>query len=249
MAGPNTSTKYSHFSNVDVGGDLIVGDDVTVGGDLGVSGSFTVDTLEVRGDVITGDDLIVPGLTGDAIKIGDSDAALYGWHDMLGYIESRGTGPTDPAWAQIGVTSFWAYDFAINDKVWQVFHVPHDYVPGTDIHIHTHWLPDGTDTNSVKWEYTYTYAHGHNQDAFNLTGTVVTAEEAPPGTQYQHMVTESAAITIPGMEVDGIIMVQVRRITNGGTNNTDEIFVMTSDIHYQSTGLPTANRAPNFYNT
>ena len=73
-------------------------------------------------------------------------------------------------------------------------------------------MPDGTNTATVRWEYTYAYAHGHNQAAYNLTGTTVTADQTVGGTQYQHYVTESAALTID-MEPDGILEVRVRRVT------------------------------------
>ena len=62
------------------------------------------------------------------------------------------------------------------------------------------------------------------------------------------MVTETAAITIPTLtEPDGLLYVQVKRITNGGSENTDNIFMITSDVHYQSTNLTTKNKAPDFY--
>ena len=171
-----------------------------------------------------------------------------GWRDITSEIKSRGVGPTDPGWAQINATPFYAYSFAINDQVWMPFHIPHDYKKGTDIYLHAHWLPDGTDANSVKWQFTWSYAHGHNQAAFDLTGTVITAEQTVGGTQYQHYVTETIAITVPDMEPDGILQVNIVRITNGATDNADGIFLLTCDVHYESDNRGTLNRAPDFYN-
>lgn len=259
MAGPNTSTRYTHVSNLDVGGDVVVGDDltvtddVTVGGNLDVtgtlsSGAYSPSTIDASGDIRAGDDFISPGLTGDAVKLGTLASNDYGWHDIMGQIDTRGVGATDPSWTQVGATAFYAHAFALNDECWINYHIPHDYVPGTDVHFHVHWMPSGTDGNDVKWQFTYMYADGHDQGNFNPTGTTVTATGSPT-TQYQHMVTETAGVTISGMEVDGIIAMHIKRVTNGATDNADTIFVLTADIHYQSTGLPTANRAPNFYNT
>ena len=172
----------------------------------------------------------------------------FGWRDITGEVLTRGVGATDPAWTQIASGPFSAYAFAVNDVCWMAYHVPHDIAPNTDIHLHTHWFSDGTETASVKWEYTYTYAKGFNQSAFDTTGTEITAEEAASGTAYQHMVTETAAISITGLsEPDGIIYVRIRRVTNGGTDNTDTIFMLTSDVHYQSTDQSTFGKAPNFY--
>ena len=132
--------------------------------------------------------------------------------------------------------------------MWINYHIPHDYVVGTDIYLHVHWLPSGTDTNSVKWQFDYTYAKGHNQAAFDPDGTTISAEESPPGVAYQHMVTETVAITVADMEPDGMLKVHIKRVTNGGTDNANTIFVDTADVHYQSNNLATPNRSPNFYN-
>ena len=170
-----------------------------------------------------------------------------GWRDITADVTVRGTGANDPNWAQI-TGNFYAYNFALNDRCWMNFHVPHDYVKGTDIYLHAHWLPDGVDTDTVRWQFEYSYAHGHDQEAFGLgSSTTVTADQVVGGTQYQHYVTETAAQTITDMEPDGIIMVCITRVTNGGTDNSDNIFLLTCDVHYQSNDHGTLNRAPDFY--
>jgi hypothetical protein len=170
------------------------------------------------------------------------------WRDITGQILTRGVPATDPTWTVVDGGPFSAWAFSVGDTVWISYHIPHDIVPSTDIHFHTHWMPDGTDTNNVKWEYTYTYAKGFDQEAFNTTGTAVTSEEAGPGTAWQHMVTESAAVTISGLtEPDGIIYVRLKRDTPTGGANSDTIFVLTADIHYRSTNYGTLGKAPDFY--
>lgn len=174
--------------------------------------------------------------------------AAFGWRDITGDILTRGVGATDPAWTQVGTGPFYAYAFALNDVAWINFHIPHDIVPNSDIHIHAHWFTDGTDTEVVKWQFDYTHALGFNQEAFSETGANITAEEAGPGVQYQHMVTESAGISLSNLtEPDGIMQVRVSRITNGGTDNADNVFLLTADVHYQSTNMATYGKAPNFY--
>lgn len=134
-----------------------------------------------------------------------------------------------------------------------VFHIPHDIVPSSDIHLHAHWISNGTNTNTVKWEFEYAFAKGFDQANFDLSALTtqagtITAEQAGSGSAYRHMVTETAAITLSALtEPDGMIMVHITRITNGGTNNTDDIFLLTADVHYQSTNLATTGKAPNFY--
>jgi hypothetical protein len=191
------------------------------------------------------------GINRQGAKFGTATVNDFGWGDILGEINVRGTGAADPSWTQIGTTIFYDYKFDVNDECWINFHVPHDYAPGTDIYFHTHWTADGTNDQTVKWQFEFAYADGYGNffsTPFPLaTPTTITAEEAAAGNPFVHMITESAAVTITGMEVDGMIKVKLKRITNGGTDNTDAIFLMMSDIHYQTTGIPTKNRNPNFY--
>jgi len=194
--------------------------------------------------------LVLNRASGNGIKLGDITNKNYkfGWADITSNIEVRGVQATDPSWAQIGSGPFYAYKFGVGDYVWMTYHVPHDFLPKAPIHFHTHWLTDGTDTNPLKWEFVYTYATGFDQAAFDPTGTTVTVEQAASGTAYQHMVRETDAIPIGIGEPDGLIHVRVGRITNGATDNTDDVFMLTADIHYQTTGIKgTRNRIPGFY--
>lgn len=56
-----------------------------------------------------------------------------------------------------------------------------------------------------------------------------------------------AAISNANFEPDGILLIRIRRITNGGVENADGIFMITSDCHYQANTFATKNRTPNFY--
>ena len=177
-------------------------------------------------------------------------APIFGWRDIIGQVLVRGVGATDPAWTPIaGGSAFSAFKFDVDDLVWVIFHIPHDIVPGAGIHFHAHWIAGGTSTAAVKWEWTYTYAKGFNQENLDTTGTVLTAEEAAAGSAYRHMVTETEAVAIPGLtEPDGIVYVRLRRVTaSPAADNADSIFLLTSDIHYQTTDASTIGRAPNFY--
>jgi hypothetical protein len=171
-----------------------------------------------------------------------------GWRDITSQITVRGVGANNPNWANIG-GSFYGYNFDLTDEAFFSFHVPHDYQPGTDIHLHTHWLCKSTDTtNTVKWQFDYMYALGFDQEAYSTTGTTVYAEQAS-GAQLQHMIAESAAISIPTLtEPDGIIYVRVARIANGATDVANgQIFMLTSDVHYLSDSRATPGKAPDFY--
>jgi hypothetical protein len=179
-----------------------------------------------------------------------------GWRDILGQSISPTAGPTIPVWTQIGATAFYAYVYQTNDQQWFFFHINHDYKPGTDIYLHVHWLTNGTSTNNVKWEFTWSFAKGFNQGAastYNLSGAgagqgTSTVEQAGSGTQYQHMTSEIATpVSDADFEVDGIMMVRLRRIAQTGAANADTVYVTMMDLHYQSDKLNTKNRIPDFY--
>lgn len=173
------------------------------------------------------------------------------WQDYLTSISTGKTGAANaPTWTAVGPTGTnFAWAFGLNDYIQLAgFHVLHDIKRGSLMYPHVHWTTDGTDTNTVKWELSYTYAKGHDQEAFPAD-TVITVEQAASGTAWQHMISEvgdaTGAFTAP--EVDSIIMTRIRRITNGGIDNTDDVFGLFVDIHYQLDRAGTLNKAPNFY--
>jgi hypothetical protein len=172
-----------------------------------------------------------------------------GWHDIMGQIEKRGVGASDPAWSQISSSAFYAYKFAVNDQVWVQWHIPHDYVLGTPLYFHAHWTRDGTNMNPVKWEWTFADARGYGTGKFNFdTPTVVTAAEIPHVEKYAHEITETEATSPTSyVEPDAILSCRIRRVANGGTDNTDGIFLLNADCHYQSHGNPTPYKRPDFY--
>jgi hypothetical protein len=137
-----------------------------------------------------------------------------------------------------------------------MFHILHDYVPGTDIYLHTHWAHNSATvtSGSVTWEFESSYAKGHNQAAFPASKVITVTQNASTA-QYQHMIAEIAITNNGGdatridrniIETDGIIMVRCR-LTANSINGTPEPFLFLVDAHYQSTGVPTKNKAPNFF--
>ena len=62
------------------------------------------------------------------------------------------------------------------------------------------------------------------------------------------MVSElTNSIITTNAEPDSLILIRLSRITNGAVNNTDDIFALTLDCHYQADRFATINKSPNFY--
>lgn len=193
---------------------------------------------------------VIGKASGTGVKV-DTSTPTWGWRDIVSEIEARGSGANDPTFAVYTGTSFYMYQFSATtmQQVYLQVHVPHDYVPGTDIYFHVHWSNAAAtpNTGSVVWGFEYSFAKGHQQAAFPASSTV-TVTQACNATRYHHHIAETAAVTISGLEVDGIIMLRVYRdAAAGGDTCTDAVFVHTVDIHYQSTNMATKQKAPNFY--
>lgn len=202
--------------------------------------------------------LILPKTSGVGIKV-DTTTPTFPWHDLLGFVHAVGVGATDPTWSTFQ-GNIKQYQFTVGDEVWNNFHIPHDYVPGSDLFLHVHWAHAATTVTggSVTWGFDITYAKGHNQAAFPATVNTTIAQNAST-TQYQHMLAEvqiSAAspsgsqIASNVLEPDGILLVRTYLSANAITVSgglTPEPFAFYVDVHYQSTNIGTKQKAPNFY--
>lgn len=171
-----------------------------------------------------------------------------GWRDMRAAVVAGGdTGglgaPTLSAFGPSGTTYQYAFD--VDEKIHLTLHVDHDIKPGSTVYPHVHWSTNGTSTDSVKWEISYTIATGHDTANFG-TNTVVNVEEAAAGTAWRHMVTEDATGFL-APEPDSVMLMTLKRVTNGGTDNTDTVYGLFVDLHYQAERVGTPNRTPNFY--
>jgi hypothetical protein len=209
----------------------------------------------IKRALVTDTGLTLPKASGAGIKV-DTASPTYGWKDLTSEVTVKGQASnTTPTWS-VFRNGIYAYQFSVNDECWLQFHIPHDYLPGSDLFIHAHWshASTGVTSGGVTWGFETTYAKGHGQAAFPAT-VIPTIYQAASTTQYQHMVAEvqlSAAspsanqIDSDDIEVDGVILVRCYLSANT-MNGTTEPFMYFCDIHYQSTQLATKNKAPNFY--
>jgi hypothetical protein len=220
-------------------------------------------------EIATGN-LVLPKTSGTGIKV-DPAAATFGWRDLLGSITVKPLGATDPTLTNYR-NGIYAYAFdrgaAGLQEVWIEFHMPHDYVPGTDVYIHAHWSQNVVDTGgaagvpgAVIWNFEMTYADGYGTaggaaSAFGATVTETVTQQGST-TQYGHMIGEVQASTSGGsgtkldtddLEIDGIILVRVwRNASTAGDTLDQDPFLHFVDIHYQSTNIATKAKAPDFY--
>ena len=186
------------------------------------------------------------------VSLGDMNLQhqTTGWKDMLSPLSAAGVptsnAPTMTAFGPSGKREELA--FAVNDYCFPLpFHVNHDVKVNGDAYVHVHWTTNGTSTNTVKWEMEITRSLGHGQAAFGAPITV-SVEQAASGTAWQHMVAEvSVSDKLVLTEPDELILVTLTRVTNGATDNSDTVFGLLCDLHYESDRDATLNKAPNFF--
>jgi hypothetical protein len=202
--------------------------------------------------------LILPKTSGEGIKV-EAAAPTFCWGDITGMAIFNTAGANAPTIAAFRGGNCRALKFTANDRMDYVFHLPHDYAPGTDIHAHVHWLHNGTAiTGNAAFKLDYTYAKGHNQVDFpaEKTQTITYATTNIATTpQYRHRIDEivissaggSATLLDSGaFEPDGILVMGLS-LTTLPTITGGDLFNLTADLHYQSTGIGTKAKAPNFY--
>lgn len=175
-----------------------------------------------------------------------------GWKDLTAPLTSAGvpTGnaPVMTAFGPAHTPQREEFKFLVGDYLFcQSFHVNHDIKVGGQAYVHMHWSTDGTSTATVKWEFTIMRALGHNQANFG-TPVVASVTQAAHGTAWRHVIAEVGGGDVLTLtEPDELILVTVRRVTNGGTDNANNVFGLTVDFHYEADKDTTLNRAPNFY--
>lgn len=223
-----------------------------VNGDLGLGlDSFL---LPVEKFCVSGGNINIDKTSGVGIKT----HGQYPWRDLLGDVIAKNTGATKPTFT-IYRNTLLDYQFAARDEEYFKFHIPHDYVAGTDIHLHVHWshADSGVTGGTVTFHYEISYSKGHNQAPFpaSVSGAILGTASA---TRYQHILSEgqvsatspsSAQIDSDNLEPDGVIIARLELRENNITvgEGTTNPFIHYVDIHYQSTNIGTIQKAPNFY--
>lgn len=193
---------------------------------------------------------LLPSEADDNIRELDSRTGT-GWKDLVGNIMPTPTANpvTQTAFGPSGLRSEAAFDIGNYANV-SPFHINHDVKVGGKAYAHIHWSTDGIDTNSVKWEFQISRALGHDQDFFPAA-TSYFVEQQPnqvASGAWRHYIAEVGDIdALTLIEPDELILITVRRVTNGAVDNTDTVFGIIVDFHYEADKSATLNKAPDFY--
>lgn len=192
---------------------------------------------------------VVSNTKGDGIKL-NSENPQFGWYDLLSPTTIyEGASANKPNF-EVFVGTIRAYQFAIGDESFHEFHIPHDYVPGTDVWIHAHWTYNGpvVTGGSVTWQWDASMAPGYGMGVYNEPISVSTTQAAPL-VSLTHMIASVKLSSIGGsggllntnlIEPDTLIKTRLTLAANTMTD-AKKPFMSFSDMHYQSSNIATKN--------
>lgn len=210
-------------------------------------------------DLRDGIGMQIPKTEGFGIKVDSLGTPTFGWRDIIGqvYVDEDDVNKALLSIYRGGVKG---RQFGSLSEACIDIHIPHDYLPDSDIFIHAHWSHTSAlvTGGSVTWGFETMYAKGHNQEPFSSPVLITVAQNAST-TQYQHMIAETAASVSGGsavqldtnlIEPDGVLQARIYLDSNDITVSGGGIpdpFVHFVDIHYQSTNMATKQRMPDFW--
>ncbi|HEB26570.1 MAG TPA: hypothetical protein ENI05_02170 [Porticoccus sp.] len=192
--------------------------------------------------------------SGNGIKV-DTTTPTFGWRDLLGDQFAKNTGGTKPTLtAYNGDVDAW--QFSDGDEAFLTYHIPHDYVAGTDIYLHVHWSQTSATATggTIDFKYFAIYSKGHNQTTGSaFTTTPITAlfssininDGASGLTRYQQHFTE---VVISETSTDAKLsscksclphLTRLRRyLSNNILSHSASVYLGLPFLSFSSLGLP-----------
>lgn len=167
-----------------------------------------------------------------------------GWRDLVVEIQNAATSGTTPATFDLigGTGQMRGWRFDLNDELTFNAEMIHDYMEGSDLHPHLHWVGEtasGTEplrfVIDLQWRGTgeiYTLS-GTGQASYSGSGTA--------GTGLVQRAMELELVTGTSKGIGSILTGRLRRITNGATDYTGNVFVLQFGFHYQMDSLGSTN--------
>lgn len=183
------------------------------------------------------------------------------WADLIGKVEVRNNAQAPTMSNYFGDASWyeWLCNSAGNANTYFYFsyHLPHDYIPGTNLFFHVHHSVNVASlTGNIYFQVQAFYGKSGSLLNSSTATTTITQAVQP---QYQHVVSETQLSNVGGtgglldtslIETDGLLFV-ILRVQNNNANytlsNKGALYVHQADIHYLST-IGTKNKVAPFNN-
>ena len=213
--------------------------------------------------------IVLPKTKGVGVQL-DVVNPSYGWKDLIGQIYPHVSGGTAPVSTLIkgAGTHIRGYAYTAGSVIDDItYHIPHDYLPGSDLFFHLHWKHSGTSISGnfiITWYISYCKGYNQAGQTFNneltIVQTIPTANIASIP-RYAHIISEFQLTNNGGdsthldtnlIEVDGIleiaaVITTIPTINGNPAGSTNLPFIKTADVHYQSTQTATKCKNYPFY--
>lgn len=207
--------------------------------------------LAGSGSISMGTNIVSVGLTQGATgKFGAVDGGNYSEFEADGTYKMNGTatvykdqfqgalglrvGGTAPTFAAFK-SNIYGYSFSASaqNEMHGSFELQHDYKEGTDIEVHVHWSPIGTDNKNIVWGFQYTVANMETE-VFPAV-TVITAIDAAAGVDATHQLLSIGTISGVGRKIGDVIPFMVyRNAADAADTFTGAAFLHQVGLHYQA---------------
>jgi hypothetical protein len=168
------------------------------------------------------------------------------WKDLIGATNFKGSGNTIPPF-QLYRGAIWKTGFNVDNTTLYYFnyHIPHDYIKGTDIFIHAHHSTTAADERGTcEFELDASYAAVNSEFIAPIGIDSIFYTYNGASDQYRHIVTEVQLSTSGGtnnlldtdlLDTDGMIFIRLRRrATTDTIVNPGSLFLHQVDVHYQA---------------
>ena len=109
------------------------------------------------------------------------------------------------------------------DKAYYKFHVPDDWVPGTDILVHAHWTRSTTGTDesgkTVKWQMKYLVVDGKSENVNAGEATLSVQDTYDSASTTDQIVHQTDGVVIPASVISAgdCVVIELMAVTPTGT--------------------------------
>jgi len=169
----------------------------------------------------------------DGTLVFKGDATTFNDINISGL--ALGTGPAAPAIIAIAGTGILAYAFigtgVLTDELHGSIETLHDYLEGSDIIPHVHWMPSTNDAGDVKWQLEYIW--------ISRTGTVagsttIDVTVAAGGTAWTLHRSDFPTIDGTGRNIgDRFIFRIFRNPADGADTYAHDAAIMDFGVHFE----------------
>lgn len=174
---------------------------------------------------------------------------ITGWQNLNGDIRVGTTTP--PTYVDYKGIQLLSFDSSTNQEVSVQFHLPHDFVSGSDIYLHSHVVSPTASVGTVRWGFSMMHAGEWatgdptpTADQYFSTPTTLYGENYKTALdQDLHRLVMTNPLNIPALLPDNIILCRYwRDAIHANDTYPDPVFLLYVDLYYQSQKFGTVNR-------